>query len=649
MKNVNRLIVLMSLTWLALSFTACQKNQTMELKSPDKKLTLAVSLGDSGQLFYQVWYEQKEVLKPSLLGLDRQDAEFLKNLNWQGVSEPRLINDSYTLRVHKKEQYNYTAVEQSILVKNNKNEPMEVIFRVSDHGVAFQYHFPNTDTTLKIISLEHTSFTFDKNTRSWLQPMANAKTGWGECNPSYEEHYLHNKTVGQPSPMAGWVFPALFKTGDTWVLISETAVDRTYCASHLSTKSSDGTYKIAFPDPKEVIFTGELNPQSTLPWKSPWRIIAVGSLANITESTLGTDLAKPAANIDFSWVKPGRASWSWVLLKDNKTIYSVQKEFIDYAADMGWEYCLIDAGWDVQIGYPKIQELTEYARSKNVQLLLWYNSAGDWNSTPQTPKNALLSRAERIKEFTRIKSMGIAGVKVDFFGGDGQSVINYYIDILEDAAMVGLMVNFHGCTLPRGWHRTYPNLLTMEAIRGMEFATFTQDDANHIPGHCATIPFTRNVFDPMDFTPTCFGEIDNIKRVTTNGFELALAVLFQSGIQHYAEIPNVMNAVPAYVKEAMKNIPVIWDETRFIEGFPGEYVIMARRTGRTWYIAGINGQDSVKTLNLNLAFAKANRAQLITDGASNREFIFSLIHDFNKNPIKINLKAHGGFLIKTTY
>jgi hypothetical protein len=189
----------------------------------------------------------------------------------------------------------------------------------------------------------------------------------------------------------------------------------------------------------------------------------------------------------------------------------------------------------------------------------------------------------------------------------------------------------------------------MEAIRGMEFATFTQDDANHIPGHCATIPFTRNVFDPMDFTPTCFGEIDNIKRVTTNGFELALAVLFQSGIQHYAEIPNVMNAVPAYVKEAMKNIPVIWDETRFIEGFPGEYVIMARRTGRTWYIAGINGQDSVKTLNLNLAFAKANRAQLITDGASNREFIFSLIHDFNKNPIKINLKAHGGFLIKTTY
>ncbi|PKP11464.1 MAG: alpha-glucosidase [Bacteroidetes bacterium HGW-Bacteroidetes-4] len=638
----------MSLTWLAFSFTACQKNQIMELKSPDKELTLTVSLGDSGQLFYQVWYQQKQVLKPSLLGIERHDAGFSKNLNWQGVSEPRLINDSYTLPVHKKEQYTYTAVEQSILVKNTNNEPMEVIFRVSDHGLAFQYHFPNTDSTLKIITLEHTTFTFDKNARSWLQPMAKAKTGWGECNPSYEEHYLQNNPVGLSSPMEGWVFPALFKTGETWVLISETAVDRAYCASHLTTETSDGAYKIAFPDPQEVIFTGELNPQSTLPWKSPWRIIAVGSLANITESTLGTDLAKPAANKDFSWVKPGRASWSWVLLKDNKTIYPVQKEFIDYAADMGWEYCLIDAGWDLQIGYQKIQELTEYARSKNVLILLWYNSAGDWNSTPQTPKNALLTRADRIKEFTRIKEMGIAGVKVDFFGGDGQSVINYYIDILEDAARVGLMVNFHGCTLPRGWHRTYPNLLTMEAIRGMEFATFTQDDANLLPGHCATIPFTRNVFDPMDFTPTCFGEIDNINRVTTNGFELALAVLFQSGIQHYAEIPNVMNAAPVYVKELMKNIPVVWDETRFIDGFPGEYVLMARRTGKTWYIAGINGQDAAKSIQLDLAFTRSNSANLITDGSNNRNFSFSVINEPGKKTVDINLQAHGGFLIQTT-
>jgi len=315
---------------------------------------------------------------------------------------------------------------------------------------------------------------------------------------------------------------------------------------------------------------------------------------------------------------------------------------------MGWEYCLIDAGWDLQIGYQKIQELTEYARSKNVLILLWYNSAGDWNSTPQTPKNALLTRADRIKEFTRIKEMGIAGVKVDFFGGDGQSVINYYIDILEDAARVGLMVNFHGCTLPRGWHRTYPNLLTMEAIRGMEFATFTQDDANLLPGHCATIPFTRNVFDPMDFTPTCFGEIDNINRVTTNGFELALAVLFQSGIQHYAEIPNVMNAAPVYVKELMKNIPVVWDETRFIDGFPGEYVLMARRTGKTWYIAGINGQDAAKSIQLDLAFTRSNSANLITDGSNNRNFSFSVINEPGKKTVDINLQAHGGFLIQTT-
>jgi hypothetical protein len=620
----------------------------MELQSPDNNVKLLVSLNASGQLFYKVWYQQKQVMEPSLLGLERQDADFSRNLSWHEVSEPLRINDSYTLNVHKKELYTYEANEQVIRVLGPMNEPMEVIFRVSNHGIAFRYHFPNTDSTLKIINREHTGFAFNSEAKSWLQPMAQAKTGWGECNPSYEEHYLHNRPVGLPSPLAGWVFPALFKTGQTWVLISETAVDRSHCASHLQTNATTGVYNIAFPDPKEVIFSGELNPQSTLPWKSPWRIIALGSLANVIESSLGTDLANPPISGNFSWVKPGRASWSWVLLKDNQTIYPVQKKFIDYAADMGWEYCLIDAGWDLQIGYPKIKELSNYAKSKNVKLLLWYNSAGNWNSTPQIPKNALLTRAERIKEFTRIKEMGITGVKVDFFGGDGQSVINYYIDILEDAARLGLMVNFHGCTLPRGWHRTYPNLLTMEAIRGMEFATFTQDDANLLPSHCTTIPFTRNVFDPMDFTPTCFGEIDNINRITTNGFELALAVLFQSGIQHYAEIPEIMNDVPAFVKETMKNIPVVWDETQLVDGFPGEFVVMARRTGKTWYIAGINGQDTTKSIKLDLKFTLAKSANLITDGSTHREFNFSTFDGFDKNNIEIKLQAYGGFLIQTT-
>ncbi len=452
--------------------------------------------------------------------------------------------------------------------------------------------------------------------------------------------------VGTPSPLAGWVFPALFKRGNTWVLISETAVDRSYCASRLRPESPGGIYQIGFPDTREVVFTGELNPQSPLPWYSPWRILAIGSLANVVESTLVTDLAKPAIPGDFSWVKPGRASWSWVLLKDDKTIYPVQKQFIDYAAGMGWEYCLIDAGWDVLIGYEKIKELTDDAKTKNVKILLWYNSAGNWNTTPQTPKNALLTREERLREFTRIKEMGIAGVKVDFFGGDGQSVMNHYMDILEDAATVGLVVNFHGSTIPRGWHRTYPHLLSMEAIKGMEFVTFDQADADAQPNHCAMIPFTRNVFDPMDFTPTCFGEIPNVVRKTTNGFELALPVLFQSGVQHFAEVPEVMARQPVDVQQFMKTVPVVWDETRFLEGFPGKYVVMARRSGSVWYIAGINGQDSVQNLRLDVSFIQATKGLLITDGATNRQFAINEI-SFQKT-LELEMQPRGGFVLQIT-
>jgi hypothetical protein len=626
-------------------FSSCSNNQDMELASPDGKLKVAF-LFTNNQLLYQIKTDGQPILEPSLLGLVREDADFSTGLQVKNISASTLVTDAYTLNVHKKMNYTYQANQKIITVENQQGEAMQVISQVSDHGVAFRYYFPSENKEMKKIVEEKTSFAFSKTSKAWLQPCAHAKSGWGECNPSYEEHYLQDIPVGTPSPLAGWVFPALFKTGEHWVLISETAVDRNYCASRLRAESPNGVYSIGFPEDKEVVFTKELNPQSTLPWYTPWRIMAIGSLADVVESTLGTDLAKPGIAGDFSWVKPGRASWSWVLLKDGQTIYPVQKRFIDYASEMGWEYCLIDAGWDVLIGYDKIKELANYAKTKNVQLLLWYNSAGGWNSTPQTPKNALLTREARLKEFTRIKDIGIAGVKVDFFGGDGQSVMNHYIDILEDAAAVGLAVNFHGSTLPRGWQRTYPHLLSMEAIKGMEFVTFGQPDADAQPNHCAMIPFTRNVFDPMDFTPTCFGEIPNIKRKTTNGFELALPILFQSGIQHYAEIPEVMAQMPVEVQQLMKEIPNVWDETRFLDGFPGKFVVIARRSGNTWYVAGINGQNASQKINLNLSFLSSLKGFLMTDGASNREFVKKTM-DFTENQsLELELISYGGFVIQ---
>jgi len=386
----------------------------------------------------------------------------------------------------------------------------------------------------------------------------------------------------------------------------------------------------------------DLLPGSKLPWYTPWRIIALGSLKTIVESTLGTDLAKPAMNQDLSYIKPGKSSWSWVLMKDDSTVYQVQKRFVDFAADMNWEYCLIDAEWDKRIGYEKIAELSAYAQSKSVGLILWYNSAGAWNGAPQTPRNLMLTRESRRAEFARLQKMGIKGVKIDFFGGDGQSFMQYYQDILKDAADHKILVNFHGTTLPRGLQVTYPNLMTMESIKGMEFRTFAQEAEDMQPVHCTTIPFTRNVFDPMDYTPMVLHQIPNIKRKTSNGFELALPILFTSGIQHLAETPEGMAHVPDYVKEHLRNLPSSWDDVRFIDGFPGKRAVIARKAGNKWYVGGINGENTEKELTLDLSFIPG-KGRMITDGKT--EFSFAQAEVIASRTTRIAVKPAGGFVM----
>lgn len=643
MKNLNRILVFMLTMTLVLS---CTKMRMLEVSSPDGKTIVKAFINDQKELQYQVIYDGNNIIEPSKLGLIREDTDFSTNLALMGISQTDEVNDNYTLTASKKKEYSYKANKKTISVANKAGEEMQVIFQVSDNGVAFRYNFPGEDSTIKIITDEITQFVFDSTAKAWLQPLSIAKTGWGQSNPSYEEHYLQDIPVGTPSPMAGWVFPALFKTNDTWVLISESDVQGNYCGSHLKTGSQAGDYEIEFPDKREVIFDGESNPQSTLPWASPWRTITVGSLGDIVESSLVTDVASPAIEGNFSWVKSGRSSWSWVILKDDFITYPVQKKFIDYSSEMGWEYCLIDNYWDTKIGYEKIQELSDYAAEKDVKLILWYNSAGDWNTTPQTPKDSMLTEKSRMATFTKLKEMGISGVKVDFFGGDGQSVMAYYHAILKSAAEAGIMVNFHGCTYPRGWQRTYPNLMTMESIKGMEFTTFSQADQDPVANHCSMMPFTRNVYDPMDFTPTCFGEIPHIKRVTTNGFEIALPVLFISGIQHFAEIPEVMLQMPGFVKEFMSTVPVAWDDTKFIDGYPGEFVVIARKSGNAWYVAGINGKAEEKEIELDLSFIENKEGFLIADGATNRELTKKDINITDNANLSLTLKPNGGFVMK---
>jgi hypothetical protein len=612
------------------------------LSSPDRHISVEVRITPSHTLEYAIQRDGRPIILPSRIGLQLEGTDLDNQLKLAATSRVKPIADDYELAVGKKRRISYRANEQVYTVRNAKGQAMDVAFRVSNDGVAFRYLVREPGLAVKKFVSESTSFRFDKEARAWLQPMSIAQTGWSNTNPSYEEHYQREIAVGTPSPLAaGWVFPALFRSGSTWVALTEANLDGSWHASRLQADSSGGIYKLGLPMAAEVFTGGTLLAEARGTLQSPWRVIALGSLATVTESTLGTDLAAPAIAFDKSLVRPGHASWSWALLKDDYTVFDVQKKFIDYAADMGWDYTLVDADWDRKIGYEKMRELAAYASSKGIGLLAWYNSSGDWNTSPYSPKSKLLTHEQRVAEFKRLREMGVKGVKIDFFGGDGNSMIRYYIDLLNDAAAAGLLMNFHGATLPRGWARTWPNLMTAEAVRGLEFTTFTQEDQDAVVRHAAMLPFARNLFDPMDFTPMVFGDIPKIRRATRNGFELAESVLFLSGIQHFAETPEGMATAPAYVKSFLHELPRSWDEVKFVDGYPGRHAVIARKSGGVWYVAGINADDSDIKLDLDLGFLAGREGQLITDGGGEREFTQAAIRGGKQN---ISIKAHGGFV-----
>lgn len=629
-------------TILAVLSVACASAQAAALTSPDRHLSVDVSVSSSGTLTYAVSRDGKPVILPSSLGLQLKGADLSSKLTLAGASPVKTVQDSYELATAKKRRISYSANEQVYTVRNAQGQSMDVVFRASNDGVAFRYIVREPKLAHKQFVHEATSFAFDKSAKAWLQPMSVAQTGWANTNPSYEEHYQREIPVGTKSTLgAGWVFPALFRTGDTWVALTEANMDGSFHASRLHDQSPNGVYRLAPPQAPEVFTKGALLAQAKGDLVSPWRVAAIGSLRTLVESTLGTDLAAPAIAFDKALVKPGHASWSWALLKDDATVFDVQKQFVDYAADMKWDYALVDADWDRKIGYEKMAELVKYAARKNVDILVWYNSSGPWNKTEYSPKSKLLTAEQRQSEFARLREMGVKGVKIDFFSGDGRSMIAYYVDLLNDAAKAGLLVNFHGATLPRGWSRTYPNLMTVEAIRGLEFTTFEQRDQDAVPVHAAMIPFTRNLFDPMDFTPMVFGDIPKIKRATRNGFELAESVLFMSGIQHFAERPEGMKTAPAYVKSFLQDLPKTWDDVRFIDGYPGRYAVIARKSGDAWYVAGINADGQERNIELDLSFLGKKSGTLIADGQGEREFTQGSIQ---AGKTKIGIKPRGGFV-----
>ncbi|MDR6197505.1 alpha-glucosidase [Siphonobacter sp. BAB-5404] len=613
-----------------------------QLYSPNKKIELSLSQSKEkpGSWFLSVHYHGKAktpVFSQIKLGLEREDQSFTDNLSLKSSSKPVPIKEQYTALHGKSSKRENEAQEITFAFVNTKGSKLNVVARAYNNGIAFKYEFPEKGQGPLVMKREATAFEVEDKAERWLQKFVT----------SYEGFYPDQKD----STLTGeWGYPALFKTGNQepcWALLTEANVDRNYCATKLSNRLSKSSYHLEYPAATDGFNTGQVNPTLTLPWSSPWRVAIIGQLADLVESTLVEDVSKPSQLTKTDWIKPGVSSWVYWAYNHGTKDYKKLCEYIDLAARMGWPYTLMDWEWDEMTNGGTLEDAVNYAKSKGIKPLLWYNSGGAHNQVTSGPRDRLTTPESRAKEFAWLKKIGIYGVKVDFFESDKQDMMRYYLDILEDAARYELMVNFHGSTVPRGWSRTYPHLMSMEAVYGGEQYNNQEYMTTKGAWHNTLLPFTRNVIGPMDYTPVAFTNSQHA-HTTTYSHELALAVLFESGIQHLADRPQGFDQLPDPAKFMLKEVPNAWDETQFLAGYPGKEVVIARRKAGRWYVAGINGEDRSKKISIPFHFltkGKTYRAELIADGEYDSGFNVKYTTVKEGDALEVECLPRGGFTL----
>ena len=570
------------------------------LTSPKGDIVVVVDV-QNGKPTYEVSLGGVQFLKPSPLGLLTNIGDFTQGLTLAGC-ESKIQHDEYSLKTTKQSYISYDATEAVCRFEKDGKQVMDIQFHITDRDVAYRYKiYPKRgrggETLVAVVNGEASGYVLPEGTTTFLCPQSGPMGGFARTSPSYETSYTLDDQMGKNGWGNGFTFPCLFKTPAGWILLSEAGTDGGYVGCRLLNTGA-ANYQIGFPQPGEMNGMGSTSAAVSLPCETPWRTITLGTtLAPIVETTVTNDVVRPKyqASKEYTY---GKGSWSWIIGMDSSCNFDEQKRYIDFSAAMGWRSVLIDALWDVQIGYEKMAELARYGRERGVGLFLWYNSNGSWNDAPQSPKGKMDKSAARRKEMAWMQKNGILGIKVDFFGGDKQPMMQLYEDILTDANDFGLQVIFHGCTLPRGWERMYPNYVASEAVLASENLHFGQGSCDAEAQNACIHPFIRNTVGSMDFGGSTLNKHYNkdnqhgTTRKTSDVFALATAVLFQSSVQHFAMAPNNLEDAPAWAVDFMKQVPTNWDETRFIDGYPGKYCIMARRAGNKWYVAGITSDGT---------------------------------------------------------
>lgn len=616
--------------------------QRLSVQSPDNKIVISlnnVQSGNTGEWYLTASYSNNGKISEAIpridLGLSRSDQDFSKALKFLKASKPVLINEQYTALHGKRSLCTNAANEVVVSFENPSKAKLNIIIRAYSDGITFRYEFPEKQGSFTMKD-EFTSFGIAKETTRWMEK-------WNPANEGLYTAMSDDKIQKQE-----WCYPALFKLKDSscYFLLHESDVNETYCGTKLS-NTSDGTqYKLTFPNPGDGRGMGQSMPTISLPWQSPWRVIIMGSLSEIVASTLVDDVATPSAIKNTGWIKPGLVSWNYWSSNHGTKDYKIITEFADLAAAMNWPYTLLDWEWDGMANGGNVEDAAKYILAKGVKPLIWYNSGGNHTWVSSTPKDRMLTHENRVEEFTKLKKMGFVGVKIDFFESEKQDMIKYYLDILEDAAQFEMMVYFHGCIVPRGWARTYPNLMTYEAVRGAEWYNNGPEFTGTAPEHNATLPFTRNVVGAMDYTPVTFTN-SQFPHITSYGHELALSVLFESGLQHFADRPEGYDELPDAAKTFLKNVPNAWDDVKLLDGIVGREVVLARRKGTAWYIGGITAeQRREKTKVLKFDFLPEGvkyKLTLITDGKHDKDFAIQYLLIDRTSSIDVKLLRRGGF------